>query len=192
MAEVRRPSQRTARRTRALVIALVVTASGACSSDVESQTRLIDVACRGGGCQTSGSGKQTSGITSGSIGFRVGPGPGTVTIPIPDFSEPGDDSFEAQVLVRGNGSFKARLDQLDCGSGSGVCTSKLIDSSTQVARDEYEWLSVGIVNNANDPVFEGFRVQLEVTSDTAELQVADVRYDSFGSVRCSVRAPGRR
>ena len=96
-------------RGRLAILTLGLAAAGACSSNVESQTRLLDDACGGGECETSGAAQQVTGLTGDSIGYQLGPGPAKLDIPLPTFSDPTQDSFDAEVLAEGHGTLHARL-----------------------------------------------------------------------------------
>jgi hypothetical protein len=179
------PRRRAWSRERGLWLVLAAVCFGACSDDVESQARLLDEACEGVPCQTTGSARQTTGITEDSVGFKLGPSPGTVTIPLPDFSEAGDDSFDVEVLVAGRGSYTGSLRQ-PCSSAG---CNPVVDSTTASIPREYEWRSVGVFLG-NKSTFQNFEVELEV-AEGSELDLADVRYDTFDHVNCSVAVVGR-
>ncbi|MEO7092649.1 MAG: hypothetical protein ABI175_05320 [Polyangiales bacterium] len=94
----------------------------ACSdkNDHPGDARVLDVACSkvttdadlgalppDSGCQLSKVGaKKVTGLTSDSIGLRLGPDPGEVTIVVPPLSLPNsDDSWTYEILARGTGTF---------------------------------------------------------------------------------------
>ncbi|MCA9597309.1 MAG: hypothetical protein KC776_28540 [Myxococcales bacterium] len=183
-------------RGRLAILTLGLAAAGACSSNVESQTRLLDDACGGGECETSGAAQQVTGLTGDSIGYQLGPGPAKLDIPLPTFSDPTQDSFDAEVLAEGHGTLHARLLREDCTNGS--CTRTVIDERTTIVPRSYDWVRVGtFVPDASingGGTFDGFVVELEIDAAASgtSLDVADIRYDTFDAIRCSTYAPGRR
>jgi hypothetical protein len=78
-----------------------------------------------------------------------------------------------------------------CGD-SGSCTGpELITQTDGRATEEPGWRSAGVFSGSAD-TFTNFFVELESNPDAKEIQLLDIRYDTFDTVRCSVRAPGRR
>jgi hypothetical protein len=174
-----------------LVSALAV--AGACTSNVESRPRLLDESCGGGECATSGAALQTTGLTADSIGYKLGAGPARLTIPLQSFSDLNHDAFNAEVLVEGHGTITGRLLQGDC-DGIGPCD--VVDEHTLVLPRQYDWVRVGtfVSSSSGTQSFKDFFIQIEIDDQHAssELELADIRYDSFDALHCSVYAPGRR
>jgi hypothetical protein len=139
----------------------------------------------------SGSAKQVSGITSDSVGFRLGPGPGKVVIPLPAFSSQGNDSFHVEVLAAGGGQLKTRLSQESCDS-SGSCSLSEVDSASGTLRAEYEWVASGtFVGDKPPPGFVGFVLEAELDAP-GDAEIADVRYERFDGIHCGVAVVGAR
>ena len=181
--------KRCARRTRWFGIALSVVAAGACDTQ-DGEARLVDRACRSGRCTVTGSAKQVSGITSDSVGFRLGPGPGKVRIPLPAFSSAGNDSFHVDVLASGTGQLKTRLSQESC-DGSGNCNLDEVDSASGILGADYEWISAGTFVGKSPSGFAGFVLEAELDT-SGDAEIADVRYDRFDAIHCGVSAVGAR
>jgi hypothetical protein len=86
--------------------------------EIDSDARALDRACSGNACTVSGNTEATPVVAPGSTGFRLGPGPSEVAIPLAAFG-----TFQAQteaqhtsftdwrihVLASGHGTFYARL-----------------------------------------------------------------------------------
>jgi hypothetical protein len=73
-----------------------------------SRARLLDDECQRAICPTEGAAELVSGITADSVGFRLGPGVGKVTIPLSTFTNAGDDSFSVELLMAGEGTYQER------------------------------------------------------------------------------------
>ena len=171
----------------ALVLALVL-GQGACNTQVDSESRLLDEACAVDQCTTTGAARATTGLTSDSLAFQVGPGPGKVVIPLPAFSHAGDSSFRLEALV--SGAATARLLRATCATDAGPCSTQVVDTSILYAHD-YDWQSVGNHSTGSSSTsFSGFEVEIETTANQ-EIAVVDLRYDTYDTVTCSVYAPGR-
>jgi len=173
-------------RARAVAILGGVIAAGACTSQVDSQSRLIDEACAVEECTTTGNARATTGLTSDSLAFKIGPGPGKVVIPLPAFSHGGNSSFRLEALV--SGAATARLLRSTCSSDAGACSTQVQDSSSMYA-NVYDWEPVGSYSSSSTS-FSGFAVEIETTG-SQEIAVIDLRYDTYDTVNCSVYAPGR-
>lgn len=78
----------------------VLLGMGACGGPggphVEHHPRLLDKICQGDQCTITGAVRRTTGLTSDSVGYQLGPGAGSIVIP-----SPGNN---ASVLVRGHGA----------------------------------------------------------------------------------------
>ncbi len=120
--------------------------------------------CADNACATMGSARQTTGITSDTIGFQLGPGAGSVLIP----SVPGDLS----ILARGYGTFSAEL----------------LGGST-VERDipkDYGWVDIGGSDDGGVS-----NVRFSVSGDGSRLHIADLRV-TLPAGHCSVAPAGPR
>jgi hypothetical protein len=173
-------------RARAAAIFAGVVAAGACTSQVDSQSRLLDEACAVEECTTTGVARATTGLTSDSLAFDIGPGPGKVVIPLPAFSNGGDSSFRLEALV--SGAATARLLRTSCSGDAGACSTQVEDSSSVYA-NTYDWEPVGSYSSGSTS-FNGFAVEIETTGNQ-HIELIDLRYDTYDSVNCSVYAPGR-
>jgi hypothetical protein len=128
----------------------------ACSSPTPE--RFLDQACRDRQCNTTGSARETSGITGDSIGFELGPGPGSVTIDVdvPVRTDPG--RFE--LLDRGSGSLVVTVAPVACTD----CRSRSIG-----LHDDWRW------EVAADEVGRSFSVVIETLDATTEAKLLDLR-----------------
>lgn len=182
-------AERSSRRTRlALLWIAAVAGSGACDHEIDSESRLLEEACAVGECVTSGSARRTTALTSDSIAFKLGTGPGKLIIPIPTFSRSGADTFDLDALVDGAATF--RLVRTDCSGDAGACTRQVV-STTSVYSSDYEWHYAGSYSGSSSQ-FEGFELEVE-TSASQEIALVDLRYDAYDTaVECGVAAPGRR
>jgi hypothetical protein len=189
MAETR-PSPRR-RSYRGSVAFAGLCAFVACTNNVDSKARLIDDACANSACTLSGSARQTSGITADSIGFKVGPGAGKITIPIPPYAS-SNNYMNVEVLVSGHGQFTGRLMRQSCGDG-GACAPTPVDTATIYVGRDYGWASVGTYSvGSGSSGFAGLSAEIEVTDSSANVDLLDVRYETFDTIRCSVSTPGAR
>jgi hypothetical protein len=162
----------------------------ACSDNVDhpGDARVLDVACaRPGGCQLSASGAQkVSGLTADSVGLRLGPGDGSVTINVPPLHLPGsDDTWTYEILARGRGTFS-----IDCPktSGSETGAEPTYDPSyscisTAAATGTFDWIPVGAEGRVGP---SGGRNTLPTpltlrVSGGATLEIVDVRIVSSES-----------
>lgn len=179
------------RRRRLLVVSATLGIAAACSSDVESRARLLDEECQKSTCATEGNAKEVTGVTADSIGFRLGPGVGKVTIPLSTFTRAGDDSFSVELLIAGAGPYRARLMQRTCSEGGGSCqTATEVAEVSGGATEEAGWRNAGSFAGSSD-TFSNFFVEVETESSTERVDVIDVRYDTFDAIECSVGAVGR-
>lgn len=145
------------------VLALVV--AGACSGPDLSkpivQPQQLNDLCAGSACTTTGSARRTTGLTSDTIGYQLGPGAGSVLVP----RAPSGLS----VLVRGHGTFS-----VDAASSFGA---------DHTAPSDYAWI---VVDDEDAGVAD---VQFSVADDGSELHIADLRTTTSG-LRCSVAPAG--
>jgi hypothetical protein len=179
------------RRRSFLAVFLAFGIGAACSSNVDSRARLLDEECQKSTCATEGNAKEVTGITADSIGFRLGPGPGKVRIPLDTFTRAGSDSFSVELLLAGAGPYRARLIQRTCSEGGGSCTSETeVSNITGGATEEADWRPGGSFSGSSD-TFSNFFIDVESDSTTERVDVIDVRYDTFDAVECSVSTPGR-
>ena len=98
-----------------------------------SPERLLDDACLDQQCATSGSARETSGLTADSIGFELGPGPGSVNIMVPAL--PGSLGTGVELLLRGSGSVSVTIEKPDCAPD---CSSGAFELTKQ-----WRWVPVG-------------------------------------------------
>jgi hypothetical protein len=121
--------------------------------------RFLDQACGEKQCKTTGSARETSGLTSDSIGFELGPGPGSVTIAVdvPAGTFPG--RFE--LLVRGSGSLVVTVAPAGCTD----CGSHSIE-----LHDDWRWevAKEGVTG-------QSFSVTVETLDDTTQAKLLDLR-----------------
>jgi len=99
------PSTRHAARRAllcALVVAMSILACDGAHDTNRSESRLLDEVCGGSNCTVSGSARRTTGPTGDSIGFKAGPDPGSISIPLSTPS--GYDQNIVEVLVSGHGN----------------------------------------------------------------------------------------
>lgn len=179
------------RRRTALAVCVAFGVAAACSNNVDSRARLLDEECQKSTCATEGNAEEVTGLTADSIGFRLGPGPGKVRIPLSTFTRVGSDSFSVELLLAGAGPYRATLIQRTCSEGGGSCSSETeLSSITGGATEEPEWRPGGTFSGSSD-TFSNFFVDVESESTTERVDVIDVRYDTFDAVDCSVSTPGR-
>jgi hypothetical protein len=139
--------------------------------DVEpDDPRLLDRACNEiDACPTTGSAQRTTGITADSIGYRLGPGDGSVTITLAPVT--GAGSFVFELLLAGEGQVQ-------------VWSTAFYDVLT--LSDEYEWHSIaGGTPYGSDSSIE---IKIAVTGD-AVAELADIRAVGLDYAGCSVRPP---
>jgi hypothetical protein len=154
------------RRSRLLCASLVVSgAFTACDSPDVSESRLIDRLCEREQCVTEGSARRVQGLTPDSVGFELGPAPGSVVFHFPTDVEPRFSNAAVEVLIEGEGV-----------------------SSLGTLSPNYEWRSV----QTDTP--GGARpemVRIEVAG--ARAKIADLRLIDLwvDDAACSVSAPGR-
>lgn len=137
--------------------------------------RLLDRACSGSDrCTTSGKARRTTGITADSVGFELGPGGGSVVIPL--LADSSSDEVSVEVLVAGSG----KVD---------VSSSELSASDSFTLSDDYEWFQVGgaISGSSSGSV----KLRVGVTGDS-RAELVDIRARGLDHVGCSVAAVGRR
>lgn len=117
-----------------------------------SNSRLIDL-CEGGACSTSGEAEMTTGITADSIGFVVGPGPGSLEIDVGSITTGAPSNLTSwEVLIRGEGTYS--------------------DGATkQSAPAGYAWMGTNVNFNEGQPV-----LTLATSDSGARVEVADIRY----------------
>lgn len=155
------------RRRGLLVAGVMALGVGACFGPVDASgpipQQLTDL-CKGGACDTTGAARRTTGLTSDTIGYQLGPGAGSVLIP----SARG--SFSA--LVRGHGTFSMEL------SGSSTVEHDI--------PRRYAWIDVG--GNEDGGLSD---IRFSVADDGSELHLADLRV-MFPAGTCSVVPVGPR
>jgi hypothetical protein len=135
---------------------IVILALLACATPTPE--RLLDRTCGEGQCETSGSARETSGLTSDSVGFELGPGPGSVTIDVavPD----GDLSRSLELLLKGSGSVVVTVSPACTGCSSGAIE----------LHDEWRWEAAAVtIPN------QRFTVVIETLDDTSHAKLLDLR-----------------
>lgn len=153
--------------SRLLLAALVLLgAFAACSDNDKSESRLIDSLCGARGlCTLEGSARRVQGLTPDSVGFELGPAPGSVVFGLPSDLEPGFTSYAVEVLIQGEGN-----------ATSGVLVPN------------YEWRRI---DSDGSTVSRPPSATLTV-SQGSHATIADVRLVdlSFYEGACSVSTPG--
>lgn len=152
----------------------------ACSFDLFSDPepddpRLLDRACPNvDDCEVTGAAQRTTGITEDSVGYRLGPGDGSLTIPLQPTGVGPDFVFE--ILVAGEGS--AQLSS----SGLGISESIELPSS-------YDWRRITgtIASGASSDQELTIAVTGESRAELADIRAKGLDYP----VSCAVRVPGR-
>jgi len=122
--------------------------------------RLLDQTCREGRCKTTGSARETSGLTADSIGYELGPGPGSVTITVPGHNA--STSADLEVLVKGSGS-------LVVSTGCTTCSHSI------ELHDGWRWEHVAGGFEGTEPL----TVVVETLDDTSRAALLDVRMNRF-------------
>lgn len=137
--------------------------------------RLLDRACASAtACTTSGKARRTTGITDDSVGFELGPGGGSVTIPL--VADSSSDEVLVEVLVAGSG----KVD---------VSSSELSASDSFTLSGDYEWFPVGgVISGASSG---SVKLRVGVTGDS-RAELVDIRARGLDHAGCSVAAVGRR
>ena len=171
----------TARRRVVLVLLCGGLWAGGCvgfgNGSPTPQVRSLDSMCQGDACTTMGSTRKTSGPTADSIGYRLGPGLGTLDIPV--------DSGIAglSVLVRGSGHFHATLSD---------CTG--CPRLSYAVGADYAWVDLiahdaGSAQSYDAGLSSYPGIELSVDDDGSHVDLADVR--SVPDWSCSVVAGPR-
>lgn len=148
--------------------------AGQCT--VDSRIRMLDELCDqvlsngAPACELSGDARETTGITADTIGYRLGPGGGSLTIRLNAIDGTGysSGSFDIEVLVGASdedrpGRLTATLDWGSCDAG---CFSSVPAYEVELDHD-YEW----------EPVVRGASPPGNVVSDDAVLVLSGVGVD---------------
>ncbi len=144
-------------------VLLVIGALLACATPTPE--RLLDQTCREGRCKTIGSARETSGLTADSIGYELGPGPGSVTITVP--GQKASSSAYLEVLVKGSGS-------LVVSAGAAGCTSC---SQSIELHDGWRWEHVSVSGTFLGA--QTLTVVVETLDDTSRVALLDLRVNWF-------------
>ncbi|MBE7484574.1 MAG: hypothetical protein HS104_31985 [Polyangiaceae bacterium] len=163
-----------AERRRRGIVVLALLGCSACfdfTDPAPGDPRLLDRVCSlPEDCTTSGSAERTTGITADSVGFRLGPGGGSVTITL--VSTSGSGARELEVLASGAGTLRV--------TSAALGVSEVFD-----LRADYDWYRV-----AGDPgSSSNVVIDLGVEGDS-RAEVADLRAQGLDHSGCSVAAPG--
>ena len=178
---------KTRRRQRVLLV-LVVVCAGCLDLELldfdrsrPSDPRLLDRACRGGECTTEGRARAVGGITADAIAYEIGPGAGSVTIPL----EPLDGvDFVIELLMVGNGAVT-------------VSAAEFLDSFE--LSDEPRWYEISgtlppraeptaVPSSSNDKV----QVVVAISDEQSRAELHDLRASGLDYASCSISMPGRR
>jgi hypothetical protein len=167
------------RRVVVSVLACLAACSGESGPPNADAPRLLDRACAlPEDCSTLGSAQRTTGITGDSVGYRIGPGWGSLTIPLQrdDIARP---DFALDLLVAGSGTLDVAL------------PSAGFDQTVDVPAS-YDWVTVGGTFPSSAAGADG-GVDLTVSvNDGSRAEIADLRGDNLDYVHaCSVSAVGR-
>ncbi len=140
-------------------LSIVILALLACASTPE---RLLDQTCTEQRCQTTGSAHETSGLTGDSLGFEIGPGPGSVAIPV-HHNVLTDGPLE--LLLKGSGSLVVTIGPEGCTN----CSSQSIELN-----QGWTWESAGPISGFG---LDGanFTLVVETLDDTSHAQLLDFR-----------------
>lgn len=143
------------------------------------EPRLLDRACASeDDCATTGSALRTTGITADSVGYRLGPDEGSVTIPLERIAS---DEFVFELLVTGEGAISV--------SSAGLGISENLELGS-----DYDWKRVSgkIPSGSDAGSFDNpFELTLAV-SDGSHADIADIRAVGLDyPSSCAVRTPGR-
>jgi hypothetical protein len=153
----------------------------------ETPSRYLDDVCRGDACVTTGSATRAPGVTSDTIGYRVGPGRGELRIPLhqlPRLYAPDHYArWAVAILVSGRGSF----------TSTGCPGARCADGGTRTrfnAPDDYSWIELrssdaDVAGDAGDSdARTDMDLQIDV-DDGSVIDIVDVRYtESVGSPAC--------
>lgn len=178
----------TTRRWRRLLLALLGAALvvGGCLSSsggggTQRSVRALDSFCGdAAACRTTGAAERTTGPTADSVGYRLGPGPATLDIPLDD------TTTGLEVLARGRGALHVTL------AGCSDCP----DVAHEVGAD-YAWTDLTDVHVTEDGGWFGDAgppsnpvVELSVRDDRSHVDIADVEQTYYSY--CSVAPAGPR
>ncbi len=134
--------------------------------------RFLDRVCESGTCETSGSAREASAITTDTVGFEMGPAAGSVTFELrPD----GSDATLA-LLMAGHGAVSVTSPDLG------------LVQSFQLT-DDYWWFDATVTPPTSAPT--SAKVSVSVADVGSVVQLADIRatgLDDLGG--CAVSAPG--
>ncbi|HEY3594321.1 MAG TPA: hypothetical protein VGL13_10620 [Polyangiaceae bacterium] len=166
-------------------------------TSIDGPSRMLDDACRTGGCVVEKSAALVSGVTSDSYAIRIGPGEGSaqVTFTLGDALADGF-SWHLELLASGNGSFK--VETPPCGQplvlpnqGENAPGSQPLQQ-TLTPTAGYEWISLSPVcgsGRSTAPV----TFSIATATDDALIDIADVRIKAdMGSGYCSIARVGDR
>lgn len=153
----------------ALVVALVWSAG--CTMDLGSKpdVRALDSMCQGNACVTTGSARRTTGITADSVGYQLGPGAGSLRIPVDG------QAGGLSVLVRGKGNFYLSL--VGCSSCS---------PESREATSDYRWVDLYSVEDGGIDGYDAapyvgaepppqYTIELSVEGDGSHIDIADLK-----------------
>lgn len=132
-----------------------------------SPETLLDEVCRDQQCATSGSARETTGLTTDSIGFELGPGPGSVNIMVPAWSNRLGAGIELQ--MRGSGQVLVTIEAEDCAP---TCSSSSIE-----LRQNWVWVSGGLIPTTPfSGTSDAFTLVVETRDQTSTARLVDMRF----------------
>jgi hypothetical protein len=131
-----------------------------------SPERLLDNACLDGACPTTGSARQTTGLTADSIGFELGPGPGSVTIAVPSGSSFTTDQLD--LLVRGSGQLLVTIRASSC---SPACSTRSIELTKN-----WRWATMEGKSSTFTSSVPGLEIVIETQDESSEAALLDFRF----------------
>jgi hypothetical protein len=163
-----------------------ITCSPALRADLTAP-RLLDRVCAGGACALSGSARATSGIAPGSTAIAIGPGAGSVRIPLGGFAAMTTRQAEwhVEVLLGGSGTVVATCNGAPCpGADADAGASRFAPDGS------YVWTTVEQVRSTycpygSDgcspfpaPLEAGATLELTTDDPNSTIAIADLRIEA--------------
>ncbi len=182
---VEREPPRSGRR-RAVLALLALSVAGASCAFEDAQPgdpQLLYRSCHSGDCMVTGAAERKSGLTHDTVGFRLGPGAGKVSVPM---RRQGSD-FVLEFMLAGRGTATIRV--LD-----------VVSRDVKLTGD-YRWheLSGTLPANTSIPDPDGgpglkdaVVAEVEVAADGSNADLVDLRAVNLDHTGCSVAQVGAR